>query len=122
MSQTARVKTVINDLSALKQAIEKLGWSYTEAANKIDLIVKNGSQNFNANRLADGKYEFNAGREGYGFNALFDQVSQSYAQVKLFKEIHGRTGHGITSLSEGRVLPDGRIEIEGEIDETLLVG
>lgn len=121
MSQTARVKTVVNDLSALKQAIEKLGWSYHEAANKIDLTVKNGSKNFNANRLGDGKYEF-VGGEGYGYNTVFDQLSQTYAQVKLYKEINGRSGHGITSLSEAQVLPDGRIVIEGDIDETLLVG
>jgi hypothetical protein len=121
MSQTARVKTVINDLSALKQAIEKLGWSYNEAANKIDLIVKSGTENFNATRLADGKYEFSAG-ERYGANALFSKLNQMYAQVKLYKEINSRSGHGITGLSEATVTPDGRIVIEGEIDETLLVG
>lgn len=121
MSQTARVKTVINDLSALKQAIEQLQWSYTEASNKIDLIVKTGSKNFNANHQNDGKYEF-VGGEGYGYNGLFDQLSQIYAQVKLVKEINNRSGHGITSVSEAHVLPDGRIVIEADIDETLLVG
>ena len=121
MSQTARVKTVINDLSALKQAIEKLGWSYSEASDKINLIVKAGSSTFNADCGADGKYEIYGGL-GWGKNSSTNKLNQMYAQVKLYKEINSRSGHGITSLSEPHVMPDGSIEIEGEIDETLLVG
>ncbi len=122
MSQTARVKTVINDLAALKQAIEKMGWSYSEQSNAVNLNVKSGSGDFSAVCLSDGKYELSAGREGYGFNEDFDKLSQTYAQIKIYKEISGRSGHGIVSLSEAVVQADGSIVIEGEIDETLLVG
>jgi len=56
MSQTARIKTVITDLSALKEAINKLGWTATEAGVALTITAKGSS--FEARPDADGKYVF----------------------------------------------------------------
>jgi len=38
------------------------------------------------------------------------------------KEINNRSGHGIIGVSQPRILADGRVIIEAEIDTDLLVG
>lgn len=119
MSQTARIKTVITDLSALKEALAKLQFAFTEAGSVLTIDAKGGR--FSASLDSDGKYTFE-GNGIYNRSNTMSDINKTYAQIKLFKEINSRSGHGITSVSEARVLPDGRISIEAEIDTDLLVG
>jgi hypothetical protein len=119
MSQTARIKTVITDLSALKEAINKLGWTSTEAGAALTITAKGSS--FEARPDADGKYVF-SGSGIYSRSNTMSEVNKAYAQIKLLKEINNRSGHGIIGVSQPRILADGRVVIEAEIDTDLLVG
>jgi len=119
MSQTARIKTVITDLSALKEALAKLQFATTEAGAALN-ITGNG-KSFEARPDSDGKYVFSGGGL-YRGDTVLSQINKGYAQVKLLKEINSRSGHGITSVSQPRTLSNGFVEIEAEVDTDLLVG
>ena len=119
MSQTARIKTVITDLSALKEALAKLSFTAVEAGAALT-ITANGST-FEARPDSDGKYVF-SGNGVYRGNNTMGQINKQYAQVKLLKEINSRSGHGIIGVSQPRTLANGNIQIDAEIDTELLVG
>ena len=120
MSQTARIKTVITDLSALKEALAKLQFAATEAGAALNITASGKS--FEARPDSDGKYVFSSGGGVYRGDPILSQINKGYAQVKLLKEINSRSGHGITSVSMPRTLSNGFVEIEAEVDTDLLVG
>lgn len=119
MSQTARIKTVITDLSALKEALAKLGWTAKEAGAALTIEAKGAS--FDARPDADGKYVF-SGNGIYRNSNTMGEINKAYAQIKLLKEINSRSGHGIIGVSQPRTLANGNVMIEVDVDTDLLVG
>ena len=121
MSQTARIKTVINDLSAAKQACENLKWGFTENGQGVSLEIS-GSRGLRMTKGSDGNYVVSGDFDGLSRDKTMSLLNQEYAKVKLYREVETRSDHGITGLGEAQIQPDGSLLIIGEVDETLLVG
>jgi len=121
MSQTARIKTVINDLTAAKKACENLKWGFAEAGQNIDLEIS-GHRGIRMVKGTDNTYTVTGNFDGLDQTKTMNQLNQEYAKVKLFSEVATRSDHGITGLGDAMVQPDGSLLIIGEVDETLLVG
>jgi len=133
MSHRATVKTVINDLDMLKKAIKELGFSNYEGQQltgsytgnwasgdrQADLVMDiSGRRDIGFRKGADGFYSLVGdfyGLQG-GEKGLHDKISQRYAVCKITKEVYSNSSFGISSLQE-RVMPDGSIVLEGEINE-----
>ncbi len=138
MSHRSKVSTQINDLEILKKTIEDLGYSYYEGQDlsgsytsswsaeerKVDLVMDiSGRKDLGFRKNDKGFYELVGDFYGLamGQNKFTNSLKNKYAANKIRKEIEGTYSYGITSLTE-TILPNGDIELEGEIDEQIVNG
>lgn len=137
MSHRSQVSTKMNNLDIIQKAIQSLGLSFYEGQElsgrytsgwsdsdrKVDLIVAiDGRRDIGLKKDSDGFYNLVGDFYGLqmGQKELTDKLLQAYNVEYVKNVIDNSSSYGITSY-ETIVLPNGDIELIGEIDEEQIV-
>ena len=125
MSHFTKVTTKINNLVALKRALDQLGWKYTEASEgvvvrgyrgqtmKAEIAIDKGKYDIGVVKNADGTYELVAG--WWGIETTRGETEQQIAQELEAKYAYQRVLVAVEeqgyTVDENTVSEDGTVKL-----------